>query len=175
MNLDKARTITGWMTEIEMTFLATIAKDARIIVEAGSFQGRSCRAMADNTNGVIYAVDPWIPQPIAREAVTDEMTYTRFAANLGDHIKSGKVIPVAKRFTSFVPLVRPDFIFIDALHDYTNCLKDILHALDIIGEGSCILAGHDYSPTWPGVIQAVSHVFGERKIEVIDTIWRIDL
>lgn len=179
MNLDKARQISGWMSDMELRYLATIAQYSNIILEAGSYQGRSCRAMADNTRASIYAIDPWKPMPIAQEAVTDTMTYTRFAANLADHIKTGKVIPVAKKFTDFEYnpnlLLRPDFIFIDALHDYANCKADILHALKIIGDGHCVLAGHDYSPSWPGVIEAVNEIFAPRPISVVDTIWRIDL
>lgn len=177
MNLGRALSITGWMTDPELTFLATQASKSKVIVEAGCFQGRSTRAMADNTDGIIHAVDPWKLMPLgtldsSNIMAVDEMTYTRFAMNLNGHIESGKVIPHAKKFVEFHPPETPDFIFIDAMHDYENVKRDILHAMSIMKSG--LLAGHDYQPNWQGVIKAVKEIFGDTP-EIHDTIWSIKL
>lgn len=177
-NLSRAFSITGWMSETELSFLAETASKSKLIVEAGSFQGKSARAMADNTDGVIYAVDPWKPMPLtsgigfSMGVGTDNMTFTRFVLNLNDHIKSGKVIPTPKKFTDFEIPEDVDFIFIDALHDYKNIKQDIFHALQTMKRG--ILAGHDYDPkNWPGVVQAVDEYFPDCK--KIDTIWMVEI
>jgi hypothetical protein len=93
--------------------------------------------------------------------------------NLDKYIKSGRVVPVASRFTSFSPVIVPNFIFIDALHDYKNCKADILHALELMKHG--LLAGHDYSESWPGVIEAVDEIFGSSNITQTDSIWSIHI
>lgn len=179
-NLARALSITGWMSEPELRFLAECANKSTCIVEAGSFEGRSTRGMADNTKGVIYAVDPWTVMPLSSSRMNNmcnvgvnDCTYTMFHYNLLEYIESGQVIPVKKRFVDFYPLIKPDFIFIDALHDYRSVKADIKHALKLMEKG--ILAGHDYNNgIWPDVVNAVHDVFGD-NIRVTDTIWSIEL
>jgi hypothetical protein len=44
----------------ELRFLAEHANKSKVIIEAGSYLGRSTRALADNTTwSCIHAVDPW--------------------------------------------------------------------------------------------------------------------
>jgi hypothetical protein len=180
MNLARALTITGWMTEPELRFLAECASKSTVIFEAGSFEGRSTRGMADNTNGVIYAVDPWVSMPLSSSRSNggatvgvNECTYTMFHYNLLDHIESGRVFPVKGRFTEFDPIVIPDFVFIDAMHDYRSVKADIVHALKLMKHG--ILAGHDYNNgVWPDVSKAVHDTLGD-NIKITGTIWSIEL
>jgi hypothetical protein len=47
-----------------------------------------------------------------------------------------------------------DFVFIDAGHSYENVKEDITSWFPKIKIGGFI-AGHDYSPKWPSVVQAV--------------------
>jgi hypothetical protein len=51
--------IPGWMSEIDLQWLGEQAKHHDLIVEIGSYQGRSTRALGDNARGVVYAVDDW--------------------------------------------------------------------------------------------------------------------
>lgn len=64
-----------------------------------------------------------------------------------------------------------DFIFIDACHDYFSVLLDIKVCLPKLKRNG-ILAGHDYSPPWPGVIKAVDQFFGPNK-EIIHNSWLV--
>lgn len=52
-----------------------------------------------------------------------------------------------------------DCIFIDAGHSYEAVLAD-LRAWYPKMKDTCIMAGHDYNKSWPGVINAVNEFFG---------------
>jgi len=51
------------------------------------------------------------------------------------------------------------FVFIDANHNYEYVKKDILAWFPKVKEGG-VLAGHDYSSDFCGVIEAVGEIFG---------------
>lgn len=51
-----------------------------------------------------------------------------------------------------------DFVFIDADHSYGSVRADIAAWLPKVKSGG-IIAGHDFAPEFPGVIQAVSEAF----------------
>jgi predicted O-methyltransferase YrrM len=55
INIARALATDGWMSEAELFWLATQAQQHRRIVELGSFLGRSTRALADHTPGIVYA------------------------------------------------------------------------------------------------------------------------
>jgi predicted O-methyltransferase YrrM len=184
MVLDRALTIDGWMSGLELEWLAQTAKDKKVIIEVGSFKGRSTRALADNTNGTIYAVDLWdgarqlyevynpnstdealVHYIVMHQNGTDQ-TQKEFESNLSNHILSGRVIIVRDVFTNMY-VHNPDFIFIDAIHEYQALKDDVAHALRMMKSG--ILSGHDYHSSWPGVIQAVDELFPDR--ELAGSIW----
>src|SRR5215467_12420466 len=114
MNIDVAREIDGWMSENELRFLAHNASKYNLILEAGCYKGRSTRAMADNTNGVIFAIDPWNgdyrgynnPNDIALRqynAGQGPEIWGDFKKNLKPYIDNGHVIPIHSFFTDFKP------------------------------------------------------------------------
>jgi predicted O-methyltransferase YrrM len=57
-----------------------------------------------------------------------------------------------------------DFVFIDAAHDYESVLKDMKTWYFRVKRGG-ILAGDDYQPSWPGVIQAVNDFCSMMNLE----------
>lgn len=57
----------------------------------------------------------------------------------------------------FVPPVSLNFAFIDTCHRYGETLRTLLLLKDRIKPG-CVIAGDDYTPDWPGVVQAVNEV-----------------
>jgi Methyltransferase domain len=177
MDLKRAKGIKGWMSLMELTFLAEQAGKSKIIVEVGSWFGRSCRAMADNTHGIIYAVDMWdVTQltPFVQEFVKGwvydqpkDYAWVEFNKNLSDHISGGRVRPVrlssveaAEQFDQTC-----DFIFIDADHEYDSVVADIKAWLP---KTKGIMSGHDWH--LPDVQRAVRDTIGEPN-EVTDTIW----
>jgi len=63
-----------------------------------------------------------------------------------------------------------DFVYIDACHEYESVKSDIHSWMPKIKKGG-IIAGHDYNPTFPGVIQAVHEEFGENNISIRNRSW----
>lgn len=183
-NIALAQTIKGWMSDGELLFLAEQASRHKIILEVGSYCGRSTRAMADNTTGTIYAIDPWDGdyQVYGNPRDLAYMSYHQngnleilkeFQRNLDEHFWTERVIPCRMKFEDFKPIVVPDMIFIDAIHDYGPVKHDIFKAMKLMENGG-LLCGHDYSGNWPGVIKAVDEVFGQ-GIQVHESIWWVEL
>lgn len=173
VNISRALDILGWMSEKELTWLAERASEHKIIVEFGSYHGRSTRALADNTDGVIYAVDPWNGDYFDNENRVMEGVYTnvqsQFCHNLHEHILSGKVIPVRTFSHTFEPTEFADMVFIDGDHRYRSVVKDIKKAIQITRQGA-LICGHDYGhPGWPGVMKAVNEHFHITR--TMETIW----
>ena len=171
--LDKAIAIPGWMSLRELTWLANVARECQVIVEFGSYLGRSTRALADNCPGIVYAVDPWNGAYYLEEGnVLDTVnTYVmpQFIMNLEPHVSKGKVIPVRNFSYNLKLPIKVDMVFIDGDHRYETVVKDINKALDLLKPGG-IIAGHDYAfSTWPGVKKAVDHLLDNVTVE--DTIW----
>lgn len=173
----KALQIHGWMTENELKWLANRANETKTIIEVGCYEGRSTRALADNTSGIIHAVDPWNgkQQYYGGEIHQngDNTTYSKFHCNLADHINSGRVKIHRQNFHEFsLPLGEyADLVFIDAIHEYNALIYDCARANAMLAQGG-IIAGHDYSDSyWPEVKKFVDEFYPDKQVE--DTIWWI--
>jgi len=122
LRLEKARKLEGWMTETELVWLAQQAAFRQKIVELGSFLGRSTRALADNTPGIVWAVDDWMgPRDFGEwEPEVSAGVFPGFMENMSDLIQSGKVLPVKRKHehldVSSLPI--PDMVFLDGHHTY---------------------------------------------------------
>lgn len=175
-DLRRALKTGGWMTEAELHFLATIANKSELIYEIGSFVGRSTRALADNTKGIIYAIDSWKTDNLSDHGAllfrTNEEIFNQFYCTMHDHINSEKVIPTFCNWEDFHPSKCADFIFIDGDHRYESVKRDIEKALNLI-KSPGILAGHDYADSWVGVRTAVDEMFG--NINLVDSIWWVEM
>ena len=176
ISIAPASVITGWMSEPELYWLAVRASNHDNIIEAGCYYGRSTRALCDNARGIVNAVDPWNGNygknlskdgtPTAYQMVGSNIIFNHFLVNLSEHLHSGKCRIHIMEFHK-TDIKDPDMIFIDAIHDYEDVVRDIEHAMKLMKKG--LLCGHDYSSEWPGVVKAVDDFFP--KHEVIDTIW----
>lgn len=61
---------------------------------------------------------------------------------------------------------RPSMVFFDADHTYEETSRDIGWAQDL---GVPIIAGHDYTDRWPGVVRAVRDT--GRGVKLCGTLW----
>ncbi len=154
VDIERAKQIEGWMSESELHWLGTQAKSRKVIVEIGSHCGRSTRALADNAEGAVYAVDRWDDSNVA----------LKFYSNLSDHIASGKVRPVRleSHDAARVLNITPDMIFIDGAHDEVAIRSDIENWQPLLADNG-LLCGHDYHPDWPDVIKVVDELLIARQ------------
>lgn len=176
VDISKALSISGWMSEGELLWLAEQASKCKYIIEYGSLQGRSTRALADNlqNGGCIWAVDPWNGDyyiDYTGDTLNQVNTYVMpvFKENLRDHIKSGRVVPSRGFSFSFLPPHPVDMVFIDGDHRPETVIRDIQQALVSLRDGG-IISGHDYGhPMWPGVKEVVDYTFG--NVNTCESIW----
>ena len=161
------------------------AKDGDVLVEVGSFLGKSAAYMADciQVSGKhldFYAVDCWdekqyrqwwidlkddppAPWPVGEligKPLLDAFLYATDKAGAADFIS------VTRKASVDAAMLFVDqacaFVFIDADHRYPGISSDITAWTPKVKPGG-ILAGHDYrTPTWPDVTRAVDEVFGSR-------------
>jgi len=179
VDIARALAVPGFMHRDELQWLAERASVAATVIEAGCWQGRSTRALADHCPGTVYAVDPWagpyLCEDGSRHPIRTEV-YEQFAEHLADHIARGRVVPIRKAFSdSRADLVgrcpnRADLVFIDGDHRFATVAADIDTAIALVRPGG-IIAGHDYGHRdWPGVKRAVDAWFGA-SIERCRSIW----
>lgn len=63
-----------------------------------------------------------------------------------------------------------DFIYVDGNHSYEGVKQDLIDYLPKVANGG-VLAGHDYHPVWPGVVDAVHEILGEPDATFADGSW----
>lgn len=185
MNVTNALNIHGFTNERELVWLAQQASTRKRIVEIGAWKGRSTRAMADNTEGTVYAVDTWkgTPEdPHFKELIgkPDDYLIDLFGKGIGEEHLAGPrhhVRPLqmpSVEAANYLGVgcynLKFDMIFIDAAHDYENVKADILAWKPLLAEGG-LLCGHDYEPGRGGVIRAVNETVPTAHRIGIGTIW----
>lgn len=174
--INNALKIEGWMSEVELTWLAHQAKQAKYIVEVGSYLGRSTTALCDNTLGTVYSVDPYSGDYFySNGSIMTQFgneTLDKFRLNMFEYLVSGKLKHYRVDLSNFFPGNFPyDFIFIDGDHREDNVESDIVHGMGLLKKGG-ILAGHDYIHTdWPDVKKVVDRMFP--NVNLVESIWWI--
>lgn len=136
-------------------------------VEIGSYLGKSTSYMAveiANSNKKIRfdAIDTWLGS-IEHVGMIPPDFYEQFLYNI-DPIKQF-INPVRMESKEAVKLYEDnslDFVFIDASHDYENVKQDInLWYPKVKSKG--MIAGHDYTQSWSGVIKAVDEFVDQKN------------
>ncbi len=171
----KALEISGWMSQVDLEWLAEQAKTKDIIVEVGSYQGRSTRALGENVRICVFAVDDWQGLRTVDknwwegETPEDERIalYERFVANVHDLMDAGKVVPIHANHAKVPELPIADMVFIDGSHDYDSVKRDIQTWLRRLRSGG-LLCGHDGKQN--NLLRAVNECLGPIKMEA-DLIW----
>ncbi|SNS28716.1 class I SAM-dependent methyltransferase [Tropicimonas sediminicola] len=160
-----------------------------LIVEVGSWKGRSALHMADlcKAAGIknleICCVDTWLGTSgiWARKGQVEEelklkngwpMLYFTFMKNVVEAGHQDVITPlplpsdmgaqVLKRIRA-----RPDLIYIDAAHDYDNCLRDLRNYFELLDDNG-ILLGDDYE-TIDGVTEAAQEFAREKELILVGT------
>ncbi|MGH1395934.1 MAG: class I SAM-dependent methyltransferase [Trichormus sp.] len=133
----------------------SLPEDA-VILEIGSFQGRSTVAMGYaciGTNRKIYAIDTWDgnDSDFAERQFFDIWQHNIKANGLEDYVipLKGYSHEVLQQWQELTNHKAIDFIFIDGSHQYLDVLKDFEMSFPLVKENGWI-AFHDVIETWPG-------------------------
>ena len=168
------------MSEPELQWLHDTAKGLPLVIEFGSWCGRSSVALASAQR--LVCVDTWMGSP-GEECEQDVMDgrvapWDEWRANV---FKSGRSIEaqclnlaidadVERLVTLYGGLA--SMVFIDASHDQVSVMRDIATARRLLDAGG-ILCGHDYAEgvgSWPGVKAAVDSTV-RLPVVVAGSIW----
>ncbi len=171
--------IDGWMRWPETQFLYYESKKHNVIVEVGSWKGRSTTCICSgNKDAKVFAVDTWAGS-------SDERDLTNSLAKKEDIYQT--FLNNTKQFSNLTPIRKSsveaakdfedgsvDWIFVDAGHTYLEVKEDVLTWLPKLKIGG-IMSGHDFEPSvWMEVCRAVNEIFHDRKINVVDSIWWVE-
>lgn len=181
LDLTPATAIQGWMSESELEWLASMASLSSRIIEVGCWKGRSTKALAMSTPGMVWAVDNWAGTVDNADGSYNEaeskswqFIYDQFVKNLMPDIGAGKLVIVkADRLDAVWQFALPyevDFLFIDGDHRYDAVACDIRYLRPLVKRGG-VIAGHDYAEDTPGVIRAVDEQIPDRSLVPNTRIW----
>jgi Methyltransferase domain len=161
MTLTNALGISGWMAPSELEWLAERASRCSCLVEVGSWLGRSTRALAENTTGLVFAVDTWRGSAEHQEQIDREfpgdLLFAQFTSNVSG-LSNVSILRAASLEAAALLAeagIQPQMVFIDASHAYEDVCADILAWKPVVAPGG-LLCGHDYC--WDSVKQAVSEL-----------------
>jgi hypothetical protein len=163
--------IEGWMTKTELAWLAEQAKTHKLIVEVGSYLGRSTRVLCTNTEGVVYAIDDW--KGVGDDRVNgDKFFYNQFLENTREFVATGRLIPIVQNHRTVNLDISPDMVFVDGSHETADVKDDILHWIDKMEPGA-LLCGHDAD--FVTVRQALSETIGVIQVIPNTQIWYFEV
>ncbi|BAT55078.1 Glycosyl transferase, group 1 [Nostoc sp. NIES-3756] len=133
----------------------SLPEDA-VIVEIGSFKGRSTVAMGYaciGTNRKIYAIDTWDGND---SDFAERQFFEIWQQNIEANGIEEYVIPIRgysheilAQWQNLTNGKSIDFIFIDGSHQYLDVLKDFEMSFPLVKDGGW-MAFHDVIETWPG-------------------------
>lgn len=162
----RALAIPGLTSDDDVRWLAAQAAGRDVIVEIGSFKGRSTRALADACPGVVYAIDDWNATLCGH---ADTGARAAFHANLADLLGT-KVIAFEHNSQLGIPAalrtVAVDMLWIDGDHSYAAVRSDIGCFGPLVRPGG-LICGHDYSVHRPEVVRAVDEAFGRHRVQTL--------
>lgn len=163
--------IQGWKTPEELVWLARHAAKSSVVIDVGCWRGRTTKIMAAVCPGVVIAVDRLTGTYTGETARNNILRSLEplsiakdFFDNLREEITKGKVHAILLNEDSVRQAVKnyldgatADFVWIDGDHAYGDVKDDILSYGALLKPGG-ILSGHDYEPSFPGVMKAVEEL-----------------
>jgi predicted O-methyltransferase YrrM len=144
--------IEGWTADDEAEELSRLAGKAGRALEVGAWKGFGTVLMAQ-AGAQVWAVD-W-HRGDADLGATDTMC--AWWTNIRRAGVEDQVVGLVGRSEVVLRMLREqtfDLAFIDGSHGRPSVDLDIVNTLPLMARGG-VLAFHDYSPTWPGVVGAV--------------------
>lgn len=167
----KGNNIYGWMSVVEMQWLYQQSSKYESVVEIGTFKGRSAHALLSGLSKTVTCIDPWNYE--TGKVMVGEEEYQEFLKNV-EPVRGGNGrLNVIRNISTIASkeVGNVDMVFIDGDHSYESVIEDIKTWLP---KTNRLICGHDYSMIYPGVIEAVDELFGDR-VRQIDAIWYVEL
>lgn len=157
----------------------SVSPATRLVVEVGSWLGRSTRFLANLAPGAtVIAIDHWQGSPEHKE--DPELSpllprlYETFLAECWGY--RDQIIPVKADSVEGLRQVaeaglQPDVVYLDGDHSFESVLGDLTTTLDLFPRA--MIVGDDWD--WEGVRRAVQRVAQERGIqyEALGSGWRL--
>lgn len=157
------------------------AQDGEVLVEIGSFLGRSACYLGtlikkSGKKVTLLCVDPWPSTYRHPDGHEVEAPFETFYANVRQSGLSKIIVPIRTESVSAASFIRNDLrcVFIDGDHRYSNVIEDIKAWLPKVIKGG-LLAGHDYNDAFPDVIRAVNEVFRPDQRRIRGNCWLHDV
>lgn len=144
------------------------------ILEIGSYLGASTTAIGHSILGKgieLYCLDCWhdyvahgfTDHPWANSAHSGNEVLLKFLETTVFINNQLRILKgTTEQFRNLLPVSFFDLIFIDAGHDYTSVLNDLLISMRALAPGGLLL-GHDYHSDGHGVVAAVNQVIYESR------------
>jgi predicted O-methyltransferase YrrM len=158
--------VVGFLSPGEGQQLAELARGL-IVLEIGSWQGRSTICMAQTARKVL-AVDPH--RNFAHAG--NEPSLEAFVANLRRYGVEDKVLPLVGKSEEILPLLKPylvDMVFVDGWHDLESIELDIVLATPILQPAGTWVF-HDYGHAqFPAVQQCVDKMAARLQRSIVRT------
>lgn len=168
-----ASKVQGMTADVELEWLIDRAYTRNIIVEIGSWFGRSTLALALATPGYVIAIDTFTGNNSksqndvfnASERFQDDpdWLYKEFLSNTIDLIEQNKIKVIRSSSKEAINQLRDlagtvDMVWLDGDHSKEWVRDDILNYLPLLCKGG-LLCGHDMNAKrWPGVKIAVKEL-----------------
>lgn len=170
--------VEGWVTDAQVHQLwhsAAALPPKALVVEIGSFRGRSTVALAlASPEGVeILAIDPHsgadrAPQQTTLNLEAGAEDAQAFAGNLRRFGVSEKICHIAKPSSDALGDVprQVDLLFIDGRHELSAAREDILRYGNLVAEGGTVLI-HDSFSSIGVTLALISTLFSTRRFRYL--------
>jgi predicted O-methyltransferase YrrM len=166
----------GFMGQGLVDFCGFVKEPVRML-EVGSYSGESTiifRKCFPNT--FLVCVDPWMDDydlldPTYQKMKEIEMLFDRAMSGYTNY---AKVKMTSDEFFKHCPHDYFDLVYLDGLHQYEPCKRDIINSSKVVVVGG-IIAGHDYESAvhTAGVKKAVDEVLVKPERVFADTTWMV--
>jgi hypothetical protein len=117
----------GWFSKWHYKLIVPLVKDKKLVLELGSWYGKSTRAWLANSNAKVICVDTW-QGSIEHDGMDLSKLYDTFIKNQSEW--KDRVYPVRMKTEDGLKEIKncginPDFIYIDASHQYEDVYSDV--------------------------------------------------
>lgn len=146
------------------------------MIEIGAYTGESTQIFA--STGIfseINVIEPFkFNESFNNTSIEDIQKWNKVEEEFKNNTRFFNNVNLIKDYSHNVSTIfadkSVDLVYIDGDHSYQAVNKDIELYLPKIKQGG-ILAGHDYSKSWPGVVKAVDERLGSPDAIFKDTSW----